>query len=124
MFAVVPILVIALAPGRSPPEVAGLGTIVPGSIVQLGPLKYRLTLEDAFGIDGKWPSSKRIDVVLFGELPEIVCDRRIVYVSGTTTANEVAASVVNAVPDRYDRCFDLQCHRAAYDACQSAIVYR
>ena len=106
------------APRWRPPYVAGIGTIMRGSIVPLGPLGHRLTLEHPFAIDQGWPAGETIEVAYLGELPDTVCDGTQIYVSGTATATGVVATVLAADQSKYDRCFQLHCHREAYNACR------
>jgi hypothetical protein len=110
------VMIVALAPAH-PPEVAGLGMIVRGSIARRGS-SLRMTLEDPFAIDVGWPGGKTIDVVVIGELPDTVCEGTRVYVRGVKTANGLVASVIEADRAKYDPCFRWHCHPSAYEACR------
>lgn len=120
--AVTLILALALAPAGSP-EVSGLGTVARGSIVRLGPSDVRLRLEHPFAIDRGWPAGEAIEVAVVGELPDTVCDGTRVYVVGMRTEDGLTATVVQADPGKYDRCFRWHCHPEAYAACRGPEPY-
>ena len=105
------------------PDVAGLGTIVRGSTVQIGPWVHRITLEHPTPIGRGWPSGEKIDVYVVGELPETVCDGTRVYVRGTETSNGVVTTVVESDSSKYDSCFQWHCHPDAYEACRGGTKY-